>query len=565
MKKTDIQLNRESQADREVGHTTIAPSTAWFLTLAFLAVISSVPAIQIASEFPHPRCCSILREIRPAVSALIQTGEPLHRRIMEANRHLLAAMNKYEDALEDDSVTGQMIRPRIQYALSRWLGAGNEQAYCGRNGWLFYRPDVDYVTGHPFLDPRQLAKRAATGSEWQTPPQPDPRLAIISFKNQLFDRGISLIVVPTPVKPVVHPSQFSETCADIEGPIQNQSYHEFRADLKEAGVLVFDPADALTRTAANAGTMQFLATDTHWRPESMRLASQLLADYIRERGLLPSVPTTGDQERDIQWVARGDIARMLQVPYDGRLYPKETVLLRQVLTRDDKFWRPDTSADLLLLGDSFSSIYSLESMGWGESSGFAEQLSAALQRPVDCIIRNDDGAYATRAVLSRELARGRDRLEDKKLVIYQFAVRELAQGDWRLLDLSLGRPVPSDFIVLDPGEQTSVAGTISEISPAPRPGTVPYKDHIVSIHLIDTTSTDGDIRDEQAVVYMQSMVDNKWTDAARYRVGDELRLTLKAWSDVENRFGSVNRSELNDLDLQLQEPCWGELTENIEN
>jgi alginate O-acetyltransferase complex protein AlgJ len=82
------------------------------------------------------------------------------------------------------------------------------------------------------------------------------------------------------------------------------------------------------------------------------------------------------------------------------------------------------------LGDSFSNIYSLASMGWGESAGFVEQASYALARPVDRIVQNDDGAFATRAMLLRA---GPERLGGKRVVIWQFAARELAFGDWRVL------------------------------------------------------------------------------------------------------------------------------------
>ena len=33
------------------------------------------------------------------------------------------------------------------------------------------------------------------------------------------------------------------------------------------------------------------------------------------------------------------------------------------------------------------------------------------------------------------MASGRDRLAGKKLVIFQFAVRDLAMGDWRVVEL----------------------------------------------------------------------------------------------------------------------------------
>ena len=41
-------------------------------------------------------------------------------------------------------------------------------------------------------------------------------------------------------------------------------------------------------------------------------------------------------------------------------------------------------------------------MGWGTSAGFVEHLSYALSRPLDRIVQNDEGAFATRAVLQRD-------------------------------------------------------------------------------------------------------------------------------------------------------------------
>jgi alginate O-acetyltransferase complex protein AlgJ len=87
---------------------------------------------------------------------------------------------------------------------------------------------------------------------------------------------------------------------------------------------------------------------------------------------------------------------------------------------------------VLVLGDSFANIYSLESMGWGTSAGLVEHLSHQLERPVDRMVQNAAAAFATREMLARA---GPQRLASKRVVIYQFAVRELAFGDWKRLDL----------------------------------------------------------------------------------------------------------------------------------
>ena len=128
-----------------------------------------------------------------------------------------------------------------------------------------------------------------------------------------------------------------------------------------------------------------------------------------------------------------DITAMLDLPTGQTLYPPERVALRYVVDEAGNPWRPSQDADVLLLGDSFTNIYSLATMGWGEGAGLAEQLSYVLQRPVDRIVQNDQGAHATRGLLHRELAAGTDRLAGKRVVIWQFAAREFAAGDWKVI------------------------------------------------------------------------------------------------------------------------------------
>jgi alginate O-acetyltransferase complex protein AlgJ len=209
-------------------------------------------------------------------------------------------------------------------------------------------------------------------------------------------------------------------------------------------------------------------------------------------------------------------------------------------------WRPSKEADVLLLGDRFSNIFSFEAMG-GESAVFAEHLSVALGRPIDCILRNNDASFATREILSNELGRGRERLAGKKPVIREFATRELSFGNWKLLDLKLGEAKPSRFLTLKPGEELEVSGTVKTISPVPWPDSVPYKDHIEALHLVDSEGADssGDVAAEsqgQAVVYLWSMRGNVWTSAARLRPGDRVKLRLRPWRtrryNWRSRFGA---------------------------
>jgi alginate O-acetyltransferase complex protein AlgJ len=105
-----------------------------------------------------------------------------------------------------------------------------------------------------------------------------------------------------------------------------------------------------------------------------------------------------------------------------------------------------------------------------------------------------------------------------------------------------------------------VSGTVDTVSAAPRPGSVPYKDHIISAQLRDITIGGAESHAPlQAIVYFESMRDNVWTAAARLRPGDQVRVRLRPWADVSAQYEQINRSDLEDPELQLEEPTWGEL------
>lgn len=552
--ETHKKVSREEEAELALKNTLYTPGARWLLIALFLLTIFLVPAIQFAVE---------IHSLRPSggVPTLdVYKTLPSWAKIRAVRSpvdlwHLLpraADLKAAEKGIENESVVSAWLQPRVQFLLTGKLGVGNEQVYLGRDGWLFYRPDVDYITEPPFLDPARMRHRTHADRV-----QPDPVKAIVDFRNQLVARGIDLIAMPVPVKPGIDANKLAPR-AEEYAPLHNASYLEFKARLEKAGVRVFDPSALLIqrKTGGNISPL-YLKSDTHWRPETMEFVAETLAAFIHAA---PSTQTADLQIADKEISGIGDIARMLRLPPSQDLFQPEKVTIHEVLS-GSTIWRPIQDAEILLLGDSFSNIFSLEALGWGASAGFAEHLSRALgDRPLDSILRNSDAAFATREILSRELARGRDRLAGKKLVIWEFAARELAFGDWKMLEMKLGQPVPAKFFVPKSRDSVTASGTVEAISTVPRPGTVPYQDHVLALHLTDLT-VEG--REEtaglEALVYAESMRDNTLTAAARFRPGDRVTLRLRPWTDVADKYEKINRSEIDDPAVQLEEPCWGEL------
>ena len=649
MSEPKRQRTREEVAKIEIGHTAISRRLAWALIALFVGTIFAVPIGQQVYEVRRavaqrpglswsragaylPRCYDIFRSVPRAWRAVRDGGGAvddagvagLFRRVKRANdRVLLPDIQQYTDALKDDSLLTDALLPPAQRALSAHLGVGNEQAYLGRDGWLFYRPGVDYVTGPGFLSARHLRARRDAVKEWQDAPGLDPVGTIVDFARQLEARGVRLVLLPTPVKPMIHPERLSARFEDCFTVLQNPSFDEFRRRLDEAGtapdgtslIAAVDPGPAMVEQKFGGrepwkvpehvrrkfGGMEvwplYLRTDTHWRPEAMNVVAFTLSLSVRKCLAAGGADPEGRErytEVGGQATNMGDIAAMVQplvkssvlrgihgairsaaadLGLDGlaeswatdrqEMYPPETVPLRRVLDALGNPWRPDRDADVLLLGDSFSNIYSSGEMGWGDSAGLAERLSYYLRRPVDAIVRNDAGSYATRQRLAEELRAGRDRLAGKRVVVWQFAIRELAVGDWKRIELKLGparaRPAATQLtpgaatkvLALAKGASAVVTGRIAALKLSPKPGTVPYKDHIMPVHLVDVATPDGTVRGAEAVVLMWGLRDNRSTGAMQLRPGQRITVRIRPWQDVEAKYGTINTDELDHVDLDV--------------
>ena len=346
-------------------------------------------------------------------------------------------IKQIEEDLEKASTVRAFVRPRVQAQLTRWGGFGNSKAVVGRAGWLFYGPGVTAVGGPGFLDPGvQRARQKAALDAGDPPLHPDPRPAILDFAAFLARRGIALIVFPVPDKAGMQPAQLHGRPGHDQGggePARNADSDRLATELRGAGVRVFDPSPA--RLAPGVAPY-FLVQDTHWTPAWMQAVAGQLARVLRDQVKLPArapriwrtVPRP---------VARvGDITDMLGLPDDQTLFAPQSITVLEVRDAQDQLFEPSPSADVLLLGDSFTNVFSLPPMGWGEGAGFGAHLAAALARDVDVIAQNDSGAFATRQLLWNALEGGEDRLKDKRVVVWEFASRELAVGNWKPLDWS---------------------------------------------------------------------------------------------------------------------------------
>lgn len=422
---------RHEQAAREAGVTAIGRFAAAVTAVLFLLTIVLVPVVDLVRDAGHPGS--------PFAALADGWSEALDRldaaTALAANRALLGGLERFEDRVEETSLLRERLLPPVQLASARWLGLGNEQAYLGRDGWLYYRADFEHAVGPGFLSPTALEAERLADRQQASLRIKDPRPALERFAAQLKARGIALLVVPVPVKPQIEPGRFSARYGPTAGSVANPSRDELMAWLAERQIDVLDPAPLLVSAKRATGEPQYLATDTHWTPAAMERVAEELARRVAAAAGWQEPGLAGYEERPVVVEGPGDIATMLNLPAGQSLYPPQSVRVRRVLTWEGTSWRPDHRAEVLLLGDSFTNVYSEPGLGFGSGAGLAERLAFHVQRPVDRIARNAGGAHASRQALIEALRRQPDRLAPKRVVVYQFASRELSQGDWKVLEL----------------------------------------------------------------------------------------------------------------------------------
>lgn len=544
--------SREEEADVALQSTSFSRGARPLLLVGFLALEVSGIVAGVWGRSPqgvglegHPSRNPWL-ELLPSSATLGKVGglSDLWRLLPTPE-----TTRSVEKALADRSTIAHALRPSLQSFLYRTFGCGNEQVIPAPAGWLFFRKDLEYVNSKPFLSPYPKAGAMRTKAA-----DADPVESIVDFHRQLASRNIRLLVVPVPVKPSIEGHRFVAGAKPPEAPLQNASYSGWIQALQSRGVSVLDPAPLLLERACSTKEPQFLRTDTHWTPGAMEAVAKAVALKIQpNRSAKPhAFVSTGT----LDVTAHGDTVALLGLPKNQTAIPPQTVRVHPVPQNDARANRAK-DAEVLLLGDSFSNIYSLGAMGWGESAGFPEHLGAQLGRPVDSLLRNSDGAFATREMLIKELASGKDRLRGKTFVVWEFATRELSSGLWKTLPLPEAKAQTRSFFCPPSGARQKVRGIVEKAAPVPRPGSVPYKEHIVALHLVDVVleePQDGEKRD--CLVYTWSMRDQQTTPAARLRPGDPVSFELVPWEDVSENLEKFQRSELDEPELLLEPATW---------
>lgn len=359
------------------------------------------------------------------------------RRVMVGANYL----RPYEAEMEKSSVFATTLRPWMQYGYYRLFGDLGNKGIKGAHGWLFYRPDVEYLVRPDVLNPKSRTVDANDVAITE-----DVVGAIVDFRDQLAARGIDLLFVAMPGKPSIYPDLVNPSAQSASAGSISHTRGVLER-LKEAGIETVDLFDAFAHERGNdgvSGDSLYLRTDTHFKNRGVLVAAAAVADRVRRYPWYGQ--GSAEFASDTVIIPRyGDIAEMAGLPATivaKRQFPfaAESTVCHQVfrVVRDDNnrfvkhaLYKDDyRGSTILVLGDSYSRIYQTDQP---KSAGWIAHLARELSQPVASLV-NDGGAST---LVRQSLARNPRLLKNKKLVIWEVVERDFRFGDegWKKIEI----------------------------------------------------------------------------------------------------------------------------------
>ena len=487
------------------------------------------------------------------ISAKLQTDELNHdsswtpvielfnkKKNQSLNEHLKSFEKNLETALFAETP-----RKLTQSTLSLSpLKEGNRNVRIGKDGWLFLDDAIESLTGQgPF--PFQKDGNS-------------PVYAIKRFADQLDNFGARLILVSIPSKAMIYPEKINH---NIKGPISHPDAQRLVSELNSLPNL--DVLD-LTRSLFNLkkDTKVFLKQDTHWTPEAMEEAAKIIANHIKSMDInIDKVNLNPKQKEERK--AYGDLVEKINI-WDGA-FSQESVIAKPI-----KGNTRDRNSEIILLGDSFTNIYSSnEGLGWGNNAGLPEHIASNVGTPIDVISINGGGATEVRKKLAQRRGSSED-MKNKKVVIWAITCRDLFLSQEQCIDRNISwENVSFDKRPLEKkptNNKITIRAKLIEKPKIPDPNQTTYKDLLygADYEIIETIS--GQIPEEgkKIAVVNWAFKNRVLLPSANYEIGSVRNLQLMPFEEMKDLQTLEQMYEGDNFDLFWELPKTSEKTQEIE-
>jgi hypothetical protein len=383
---------------------TVSRTLQWSIIGSLLAVVIGIPAYQAIRE--------------------AQTGTVPHLFRLFTTKPTKQALHAWDQENRDRSILAKAVRSKVLQLQYDGFGDVGAKAIQGRDGWLFYRPDVEYLMQPAFTDERFYLGTFDTVVAGKRENLRNPLAAIRDVNEQMARRGIKLVVVPIPGKPGIYPSMLS----GLDVPIDQSPTLVLIDSLRRSGIATVDLVHAMRDARGETPVDLYLHRDTHWAPAGVDVAAAEISKALLS---IPEIAANRDPSRytlkDTAIERWGDICEMTSLPNRRSIWKTENVVAHQVRDSSGTAYRDTSAARVLWLGDSYSRIYQTDAP---KAAGVIAQVARRIGQPLASII-NDGGAST---VVRRQLLRKPELLAHAKVVVWTFVERDIrfGEGGWAL-------------------------------------------------------------------------------------------------------------------------------------
>ena len=431
-------------------------------------------------------------------------------------------LQQYENSLEDAEFT-EPPRRFVQTILSKGpLHEGNSKTRIGKNGWFFLKTSLDSLTGYGSIktEPTSVSK-APSPIHWQSPLK-----TIKRFAEQLYEFGVHLVIVSIPVKPMIYPEHLGQT---TQGPVIHPDSDIFYSALRSLpNVDVLDLTLPLFKLKSNSKV--FLKQDTHWSPEGMEETAKIIAEHIKSKGWDYNknvLKTNNNESRS----SLGDLVENLNTY--GKNFDKETVMATPVEGQTI-----DRESSIVLLGDSFTNIYSTDTtLNWGKHAGLADHIALHLGGSLDVIAINGGGATRVRKKLASRKGSAAS-MKKKRAVIWAITSRDLflsstsaheARVHWEDVVFDNREPEPNLI------SRVRVRAKILSKPKLPDPKSTTYTALLygADYEILETTSGKIETDGNKIAVMHWAYKNRQMLPSSNYKIGEERILNLIPFDEIK--------------------------------
>lgn len=425
---------------------------------------------------------------------------------------LAKQLHKLGSQTEERSALKQQVSSWAQTQLTNRLGLGNERIAVYQNQ-LVFRDDLRWVTGPGFLiNPKDSSSNVLLGNASGRSSNSNPIPAIQQLAES--SGGIPLIMAPIPNK-----AMFQHGNSKM---INNVDFQNFRSLLQASGILVFWPFDE----PSLINQWSYLKTDTHWSPQTMALYAERLVQFMAQHKVLrPGSAFIFRQDSPSTVEHSGDLAKMLALNPESGRFAKEKTTIVPIKKHDGSPWQSVKQAPLLILGDSYTNIFTDANMGWGSNAGLGPTLSYLTQTEVDVIAFNGAGPTQTRA----QLARREKPFSGAKVVIWLVAIRELAQGSWPLITIAPASQINESVPITAPTsfQALHIRAKLKTHVSSLNPNGTPYANAVINLKFDVLEVLEGEYQEPEILCKFPLLLNRQLQPVAQIVSGQHVTLKLE--------------------------------------